>query len=152
MHKLVHALFTFHPMEKISISHVQRLASLISRTPILSRHMRPYMHTLHAITSGYNCPHVKIRLSELAQSDIMMWRAFVLLLIANPSRLSRRMESFRHQPAQYIIKYDASLTGLGLGFMQSTTKNFLHMLRSNYPSVSTVTPEIKIPWNLSRLY
>jgi len=67
------------------------------------------------ITSGYNCPHVKIQLSELAQSDIMMWRAFVLLLIANPSRLSRSMVSFRRQPAQYIIKYDASLTGLGVG-------------------------------------
>ena len=115
MNKLVHALFSFHPTEKISISHIQRLASLISRASILSRHMRPYTHTLHAITSGYNCPHVRINLSELAQSDIMMWRAFVLLLIANPSRLSRRMESFRHQPAQYIIKYDASLTGLGVG-------------------------------------
>ena len=45
----------------------------------------------------------------------MMWRAFVLLLIANPTRLSRPMESFRHQPAQYIIKYDASLQGLGVG-------------------------------------
>jgi len=44
-----------------------------------------------------------------------MWWAFVLLLIANPSRLSRHMESFRHQTAQYIIKYDASLTGLGVG-------------------------------------
>jgi len=115
MNKLVHALFTFHPKDKISISHVQRLASLISRASILSRHMRPYTHTLHAITSGYHCPHVKIRLSELAQSDIMMWRAFVLLLIADPSRLSRPMESFRRQPAQYIIKYDASLTGLGVG-------------------------------------
>jgi hypothetical protein len=71
--------------------------------------MRPYTHTLHTITSGYHCPHVKIKLCELAQSDIMMWRAFVLLLIANPSRLSRPMESFRLQPAQYIIKYDASL-------------------------------------------
>ena len=77
--------------------------------------MRSYTHTLHTITSGYNCPHVKIKLSDLAQSDIMMWRAFVLLLIANPSRLSRPMEPFRHQPAQYIIKYDTSLTGLGVG-------------------------------------
>ena len=32
MNKLVHALFTFHPTDKILISHVQRLASLISRT------------------------------------------------------------------------------------------------------------------------
>jgi hypothetical protein len=115
MNKLVHALFTFHPSDKISISHVQRLASLISRASILSRHMRPYTHTLHAITSGFTCPHVRISLSELAQSDIMMWRAFVLLLIADPSKLSRPMESFRHKPAQYIIKYDASLTGLGVG-------------------------------------
>ena len=41
MNKLVHALFAFHPTDKISISHVQRLASLISRASILSRHMRP---------------------------------------------------------------------------------------------------------------
>jgi len=115
MNKLVHALFSFQTAEKISISHVQRLASLISRVSILSRHMRPYTHTLHTVTSGYTCPHVRIYLSELAQSDVMMWRAFVLLLIANPSRLSRPMESFREQPAQYIIKYDASLTGLGVG-------------------------------------
>jgi hypothetical protein len=125
MNKLVHALFSFHPSHKISISHIQRLASLISRVSLLSRHMRPYTHTLHAITSGYTSPHVKITLSDLAQSDIMMWRAFVLLLIANPSRLSRPMESFRQQPAIYIIKYDASLTGLGVGIYEVLNNNLL---------------------------
>ena len=53
MNKLVHALFSFHPTDKISISHIQRLASLISRVSILSRHMRPYTHILDSITSGY---------------------------------------------------------------------------------------------------
>lgn len=77
--------------------------------------MRPYTHTLHVVTSGFTQPHVKINLSDLAQSDIMMWRAFTLLLIANPTRLSRTMESFRPQTAEYCIKYDASLTGLGVG-------------------------------------
>jgi hypothetical protein len=115
MNKLVHALFSFEPTAKISISHIQRLASLISRASILSKHMRPYTVTLHAITSGYDQPHVRIQLSVLAQSDVMMWRAFVLLLIANPDKLSRTMESFRPQTAQFCIKYDASLTGLGVG-------------------------------------
>ena len=32
MKKFVHALFSFNPTERISISHIQRLASLISRT------------------------------------------------------------------------------------------------------------------------
>ena len=50
----------------------------------------------------------------------MMWRAFVLLLIANPSQLSRPMESFRQQPAQFIIRYDASLTSLGVGLYEVT--------------------------------
>ena len=100
---------------KISISHIQRMASLISRASILSRHMRPYTHALHAITSGYSQPHVRIKLIVLAQSDVMMWRAFVLLLIANPTKLSRSMESFRSHDAEYCIKYDASLTGLGVG-------------------------------------
>ena len=117
MNKLVHALFSFHPTDKISISHIQRLASLLSRVSILSRHMRPYTHTLHSLSSGYVYPHAKIHLSILAQSDIMMWRAFVLLLIANPSKLSRPMESFRRHQA-IIIRYDASLTGLGVGLYE----------------------------------
>jgi hypothetical protein len=29
------------------------------------------------------------------------------------------MESFQHQPAQFIIRYDASLTGLGVGLYEA---------------------------------
>jgi len=114
-----------HTIDKISVSHIQRLASLISRASILSRHMRPYTHTLHSITSGYVYPHAKIHLSTLAQSDIMMWRVFVLLLIANPSQLSRPMESFRWHSAQFIIRYDASLTGLGVGLYEVTNNRLV---------------------------
>ena len=121
MNKLMHALFSFDTTAKISISHIQRLASLISRVSILSKHMRPYTVTLHAITSGYDQPHVRIPLSVLAQSDVMMWRAFVLLLITNPEKLSRPMESFRPQNAHFCIKYDASLTGIGVGIYNVNT-------------------------------
>ena len=55
----------------------------------------------------------------------MMWRAFILLLIANPSRLSRPMESFRQQPAQFIIRYDASLTSLGVGLYEVTNNRLV---------------------------
>jgi len=43
-----------------------------------------------------------------------MWTAFVLLSIASSIKLSQSMESFRPQVAEYCIKYDASLTGLGV--------------------------------------
>ena len=58
MNKLVHALFTFHPTDKILISHVQRLASLISRTSMLSRHMRQAISIVkaHGILPASACP------------------------------------------------------------------------------------------------
>ena len=61
-----------------------------------------YTHELHIITSGYTKPHVKISLS---QSDSMMWRSFALILIAEPTKLSRSMESFRPRDLHYCSDY-----------------------------------------------
>ena len=55
----------------------------------------------------------------------MMWRSFVLLLIANPAKLTRSVESFRPQVANYCIKYDASLTGLGVGIYDTNGDKLL---------------------------
>ena len=137
MNKLVHALFSFDPTEMVSISHIQRIASLISRASILSKHMRPYTYTLHAITSGYQQQHVRIHLSTLAQSDVLMWRSFVLTLIANPTKLSRSMESFRPQHATYSIKYDASLSGLGVGLYRLSDNCLLTYAALALPFVVT---------------
>ena len=94
LHKLLHALFCFNPLEKVSIALLQRIASLASRTSLLSRHMRPYTHELHVITGGYSMPNVRIKLTLLAQSDILMWRSYSLLLVAHPTMLSCTLESF----------------------------------------------------------
>jgi hypothetical protein len=54
-------------------------------------------------------PHVRIQLTLLAQSDILMWRCFALILVANPRQLCRELESFRPTPPTYCFTYDASL-------------------------------------------
>jgi len=115
LHKLLHALFCFDTLEKVSIALIQRIASLTSRTSLLSRHMRPYTHELHVITSGYSIPNVRIKLTLLAQSDILMWRSYSLLLVAHPTMLTRTLESFRPQQPQYTFKYDASLSRIATG-------------------------------------
>ena len=50
-------------------------------SPVVCRLQKtnPECHTLQAITSGYTCPR---SVSAWAQSDLMMWRAFALLLKA----------------------------------------------------------------------
>ena len=60
-------------------------------------------------------PNVRIRLTLLAQSDILMWRSYSLLLVARPTMLSRTLESFRPQAPQYTFKYDASLSRIATG-------------------------------------
>jgi len=94
LHKLLHALFCFDPLDKVSIALIQRIASLASRTFLLSRHMRPYTHELHVITGGYSMPIIRIKLTLLAQSYILMWRSYSLQLVAHPTMLSRTFESF----------------------------------------------------------
>ena len=115
MHKFLHALFCFDTGKKVSIALIQRIASLASRTSLLNRHMHPYTHELHVITTGYSHSQIKIELTLQAQSDIIMWRSFVLLLVAHPVKLSRSMGSFRSHPPQYCFKYDASLKRIAVG-------------------------------------
>jgi hypothetical protein len=117
------------------------MASLISRASILSQHMRPYTHALHIITSGYSQSRNKIKLTILALSDVMMWRALVLLVVANPTKLSRPMESFRPQESTYCIKYDTSLTGLGFGIYHLPDNQLLTYAALQLPF--TVTNESK---------
>ena len=113
--KLLHALFCFDTMENVSIALIQRIASLVSRTSLLSRHVRPYTYELHVITGGYSMPKVRIKLTLLAQSGILVLRSYSLLLVVHPTLLSRTLESFRPQAPQYTFKYDASLSRIATG-------------------------------------
>ena len=125
LHKFLHALFCFDTGKKISIALIQRIASLASRTSLLNRHMRPYTHELHVITSGYSQPQIKIELTLQAQSDIIMWRSYVLLLVAQPINLSRSMGSFRPHSPQYCFKYDASLKRIAVGVYTADDEELL---------------------------
>ena len=135
LHKFLHALFCFDTVTKISINHIQRIASLASRTSMLSRHMRPYTHELHIITSAYSNPHIRISLTLVAQSDILMWRSFVLLLVARPALLSRTLNSFRPQHPQYCFKYDASLFRIAVGVYTADTDLLLTFAAVDLPFV-----------------
>jgi len=137
LHKLIHALFSFTTNSKISVAHVQRIASLTSRASMLNPHMRSYTHELHIITSGYTQPHVKFALSLLAQSDIMMWRSFVLILVADPTKLSRSMESFRPKDPFYCFKYDASLERIAVGVFLMSDDSLVAFAAVDLPFVVT---------------
>jgi len=127
LHKLIHALFSFGESGNVSVAHLQRIASLTSRAAILNRLMKPFTHELHTITSRYTQPHVRIQLTLLAQSDI--------LLVANPRQLCRELESFRPTPPTYCFTYDASLWKVAVGLYSSATGQMLSYVALALPFV-----------------
>jgi len=133
--KLLHALFSFDDTQKVSVSHLQRIASLTSRASILNKHMRSYTHALHIITTGYTQPQVKITLTDLAKSDIIMWRSFALLLATDPTKMSRSMESFRPMRPDYCFKYDASLERIAVGIFSTIDDSIIVYSATNLPFV-----------------
>jgi len=60
LHKSIHVLFSFGESGKVSVAHLQRIASLTSRAAILNRLMKPFTHELHAITSRYTQSHIRL--------------------------------------------------------------------------------------------
>ena len=62
-----------------------------------------------------------------------MWRSFVLLLVAQPAKLSRSMESFRPQAPHYCFKYDASLTRIAEGVYTSASDELLTFAAADLP-------------------
>ena len=131
LYKFLHTLFCFDSMKKISISHIQRIASLASRTSMLSRHMRPC--TLSQCLFQ--------RYINVAQSDILMWRSFASLLMARPALLSRTLDSFRPRTPQYCFKYDASLFRIAVGVYNAESD------LPTYLSLSTTRHVGRTPWN-----
>ena len=94
--------------------------------------------TLHSRTTChykriFSTPHQSIALTLQAQTDIIMWRSFVLLLIAQPTKLSRSMESFRPQAPQYCSKYDVSLTRIAVGIYTSDSDDLLTFAAVDLP-------------------
>ena len=99
LHKFLHALFCFDTDKKVSIALIQRIASLASRTSLLNRHMRPYTHELHVITTSYQN------------------RAYIAGSIGyyHVAQLRFTMGSFRPHSPQYCFKYYASLKRIAVG-------------------------------------
>ena len=63
----------------------------------------------------------------------MMWRCFALSLVANPSKLSRSMESFRPQEPKYCFKYDASLERIAVGAFLLSNDDLVTFSAVNLP-------------------
>ena len=99
----------------VKISTIQSLASLSSRYAKVCRLMRPFCGTLYNEMKGMRKRVVSKQLGEEAIRCIELWRVFLVMMELGSSFGYRRpLESFRLRESEFLVEYDASLTGLGI--------------------------------------
>ena len=110
----VYGFYTVDTKAQTTLSFAQKLASWASRYSMIFRHMRPFSSALHQATCGRSNKAVSFKFRPEAQRSIQMWRATLALVELNEEQFARPLDSFKPQTVEYIVEFDASLSGVGL--------------------------------------
>jgi hypothetical protein len=138
--KTLYAFFCFNITDQVTRVQVETMASLASRCSQLCRPMRPFTVALYqAISKFSDNPHQRRHLLSLAQVDVAVWRAFLVLTHFSPNHLSRPILSFALRPPTLIFKYDASLANLSIGIYYRAHRGADHILIA-YTSIDLPFP------------
>jgi len=112
--KTLHGFFTLDE-SNVQVRELEKVASWASRYSTILRVMEPFSKALYAETGGMqNRFAFKSLRSMGARIAVWMWRAMLCLLHLNESTFGRTLNSFRPRPAEVMVEFDASLSGLGL--------------------------------------
>lgn len=117
----VYGFFTTALDDKLTLKTAEKLASWGSRYSKICRAMRPFCGALHRATAGLKNRHALFSLPEEAQMAIRGWRAMLYLVSFDEQRYTRRMESFQPEQLEYIVEFDASLSGAGILWFKRMT-------------------------------
>jgi hypothetical protein len=100
----------------LSLHDYQVLSSLACRYSLGLTGMAPFVQPLYAMVRGWSGPRARRRPSSWAKLAIVMWRAVVILLLADPSFLAVPLQSFKRDETEwdYYIISDAGPLALGV--------------------------------------
>ena len=92
----------------------QAIASRASRYSVVCEHMKPFTSAFHKMVASYKgSTSIAKIITQDAQMDLDMWKAFLCLLVPLENKFARQLDSFLKPVATIKIEYDASLTGMG---------------------------------------
>jgi hypothetical protein len=112
--KTLYCMFSLDTSKKQYIKTWQAIASRASRYSVVCEHMKPFTSAFHKMVASYKgSTSVAKIITQDAQLDLDMWKAFLCLLVPLENKFARQLDSFCKPAATVKIEYDASLTGIG---------------------------------------
>jgi hypothetical protein len=112
--RTIYAFFGFDTSEKVSVSLVQRMASLASRYCAILPELHPFSRALYGCITGINNKRARITLSEEAKLSVELWRTMLCAVALDEERFARPFHTFEPMTADAVIQFDASLQGIGI--------------------------------------
>ncbi len=114
--KTIHAFFSVDETAPMEVAVLQGLASRAARCATVCRVMRPYKAALYgALRRTAHNGHSMVTLGPEARVDIWMWRTFLCLINFDTQRIARPLLSFEDETPTWVVSFDASLEGYGVG-------------------------------------
>jgi len=100
--------------ERVSVGELLTLAAYASRYSTIVQSMKPFTADLFAALGNWKNKSKIIAISDDAKRAIRVWRMSLILLELDRVAFARPIESIVRRKVEWLVEYDASLTGLGL--------------------------------------
>jgi hypothetical protein len=110
--KTLYGMLRADPRQRVKVREVQRLASWASRYSTICRQLKPFTQDFFNLIRGMG-QHVSVDWSPEATLALDLWRATLVALRLDPVGFSRPIATIGDRETEYILEYDACLTGLG---------------------------------------
>lgn len=130
--KVLHGFFAVDLNKPWSGRIVERLASWASRYTTVLRHLRPFTDDLYSELRNWKKRDASRVIGMRGRRAVLMWRVVLCAASLQEEKITRPLDSFRRQPADITIAYDASLTGVGVGIEEMSGK-LVTVFRADFP-------------------
>jgi hypothetical protein len=113
-YKTFYGFFNVNTDSPVMFKDLEKLASWASRYVAIAPSMKPHVLGLYASLGSTYRGRGPVMLSEDAIQDILVWRCFLSAAWLQPRHFARDFESFRRKHVEFLVSFDASLSGLGI--------------------------------------
>jgi hypothetical protein len=130
--KVLHGFFAIDLTAKWTGRVVERLASWASRYAAVLRHLKPFSDDLYSELRGWRNRDASRTIGPRGRRAVLMWRVVLCAAGLQEGKIARPLDSFRSWPADIVIAYDASLTGVGVG-VERRSGEVMSIYRADFP-------------------
>ena len=129
LRKVLHGIFSIPSNWTLRRSHIERLGSWASRYfAVVFPQLRPFASLLFREIHGLDRDVLK-ELSEASRFVILIWRAFMCMLVSRPLVYRRQLYQLIPCAPSIYVSFDASLTGIGIRMFSFVDERVGHCIK-----------------------